>query len=322
MSSDAGEHLRRRGGKGLTAGTKPRHDRRIWVGPQSVVIVWVVRLFPRYGTPPIISIDAPPDSQLAPSVRQRRRFENLLASLDDDQWAASTRCEGWDVADVVAHLISVNSFWNVSIAQGLAGTPTRYLEDFDPAVTPGQLVDRARGTPPHDLFDQLVASNNDLLELVERLDDFGWTQSAECPVGHLPIRLVLQHGLWDGWIHERDVALPLGLPVTVEPDEVISSLVYASALSPAIALIGGASLNGEFTLTTTSPPSQWQIDVDGAVEVRQGRLDSATPALHGAAVDLAEALSLRSPLPSGTPEGWRRLLGGGLAVAFRADSPH
>jgi uncharacterized protein (TIGR03083 family) len=281
-----------------------------------------VKLVPRYGAPPIISIDAAPDSQLAPSVRQRRRFQNLLASLDKDQWTAPTRCEGWDVADIVAHLISVNIFWTLSIGQGLAGRPTRYLEDFDPAVTPSQLVANARGTPPLDLLDQLVASNNDLLNLVERLDDFGWAQSAECPVGHLPIRLVLQHGLWDGWIHERDVAVPLGLPVTVEPDEVISSLVYASALSPAIALIRGVSLRGEFTLTTNSPPSKWHIDVATQVEVRQSEAASAAPTLNGAAVDLAEALSLRSPLPSGTPEGWRRRLGGGLSVAFHADSRH
>jgi uncharacterized protein (TIGR03083 family) len=278
-----------------------------------------VKLFPRYGTPPIISIEGAPDSQLAPSVRQRRRFENLLSSLDNDQWAAPTRCEGWDVADLVAHLISVNVFWNVSIARGLAGNPTRYLEDFDPAVTPSQLVANVRGTPPRDLLDQLVASNNDLLRLVEPLDDSGWAQCAECPVGHLPIRLVLQHGLWDGWIHERDVALPLGLPVPVEPDEVISSLVYASALSSAIALIRDDSLRGEFTVATNSPLSRWHVDVARQVEIRQSAASSTAPSLNGAAVDLAEALSLRSPLPPGTPEGWRRLLGGGISVAFHTD---
>lgn len=278
-----------------------------------------MNLVPRYDSPPIISIDGAPDSQLAPAVRQRRRFENLLASLDNDQWAASTRCEGWDVADLVAHLISVNAFWTLTITRGLAGRPTRYLGEFDPAVTPSELVAGERGTPPRELLDRLVASNDDLLNLLEPLDDFGWSQLAECPVGHLPVRLVLQHGLWDGWIHERDVALPLGLPVTVEPDEVISSLVYASALSPAIALNRGSSIRGEFTLTTTSPPSRWRVVVAEQVEVRPDRAASTAPSLDGAAVDLAEALSLRSPLPSGTPVGWRRLLGEGLAVAFHAD---
>ena len=279
-----------------------------------------MNLVPRYDNPPIITIDGAPGSQLAPTVRQRRRFESLLASLDDDQWSAPTRCKGWDVADLVAHLISVNAFWALSIAQGLAGRPTRYLEEFDPVVTPGQLVAEARGTPPHELLDNLVASNDRLLSLVEPLDDLGWSQPAECPVGHLPVRLVLQHGLWDGWIHERDVALPLGLPVTVEPDEVISTLVYASALSPAIALNRGESLRGEFALTTNSPPSRWLVVVAGRVEVRQGGTASAAPSLDGAAVDLAEALSLRSPLPSEASDGWRHLLGGGLAVAFHADN--
>jgi uncharacterized protein (TIGR03083 family) len=275
-----------------------------------------VKLIPRYDDPPIISIDGAPDSQLAPSTRQRRRTEALLASLDDEQWAAPTRCEGWDVADVVAHLISVNAFWTLSITQGLAGRPTRYLEYFDPAVTPGELVANVRGTPPSELLDQLIASNDDLLNLVGRLDDGGWSKLAECPVGHLPIRLVLQHGLWDGWVHERDIALPLGRHAPVESDEVISSLVYASALSSAIALIRGVSLKGEFALTTNSPAAKWIVGLAGRVRARPGYAAPTTPSLNGAAADLVEALSLRVPLPSEAPDEWRRLLNGGLTAAF------
>jgi uncharacterized protein (TIGR03083 family) len=275
---------------------------------------------PRYEGSPLISIDDAPDSQLAPAARQRRRLEDALGSLDDDQWAAPTRCEGWDVADVVAHLISVNNFWTLSIAEGLAGRPTRYLEHFDPAVTPGELVAGARGTPPPQLLDQLVTSNDRLLNLVGQLDDPGWSKLAECPVGHLPVRLVLQHGLWDGWVHERDIVLPLGLTVAVEPDEVISSLVYASALSPAFALIRGDAPAGQFALVTDSPPSAWVLEVDDRVTVRPGVAAPATDALAGAAVDLAEALSLRAPLPSRAPERWRRLVAGGLAAAFGVDS--
>ncbi len=266
-----------------------------------------------------MAIDGAPDTQLAPASRQRRRLEDLLGSLDDDQWAAPTRCEGWDVADVVAHLISVNNFWTLSIAEGLAGRPTRYLEHFDPAVTPGELVAGVRGTPPSQLLDHLVASNDGLLNLVGQLDDSGWSKLAECPLGHLPVRIVLQHGLWDGWVHERDIALPLGLTVTVEPDEVISSLVYAGALSPAFALIRGDSPVGEFALVTDSPAARWVVEVDDRVVARPGVAAPTADSLAGAAVDLAEALSLRAPLPSQAPEGWRQLLGGGLAAAFDVD---
>ena len=276
----------------------------------------LVELTPRYHDPPIISIDGAPDSQLAPALRQRRRTEALLASLDDQQWTAATRCDGWDVADVVAHLISVNIFWVLSITQGLAGRPTRYLEYFDPAATPGELVANMRGATPSELLDRLLVSNDDLINLVERLDDAGWSKLAECPAGHLPIRLVLQHGLWDSWVHERDIALPLDRHVPVEPDEVISSLVYVSSLSAAIALIRGESLRGQFALTTNSPRSKWVLDVTEAVQARPGDAGSTTPCMDGAAVELVEALSVRAPLPSGAPEQWHRLLDGGLAAAF------
>jgi hypothetical protein len=119
-------------------------------------------------------------------------------------------------------------------------------------------------------------------------------------------------------VHERDIALPLDLPVAVEPDEVISSLVYASALSPAFILIRGDALRGEFALTTNSPSSKWVIDVTERVEVRPADAASTTPVLDGTAADLVEALSLRVPLPLRAPEEWRCLLDGGLAAAFTA----
>jgi uncharacterized protein (TIGR03083 family) len=304
-----------RAGPRRTIGTSPSSDDVDW--PQGLQLYRsLVRLVPRYHYPPIISIEGATDSQLVPAVRQRRRTEALLVSLDNEEWTAPTRCEGWDVADVVAHLISVNTFWTLSITQGLAGTPTHYLEYFDPTVTPGELVAGMRGMPPFDLLNQLVASNDVLLDLIGHLDSAGWSKVAECPVGHFPRRLVIQHGLWDGWIHERDIALPLNRRTPVESDEVISSLVYATALGSAIALIRGESLMGEFALTTNDPATKWVVDVTEGVAVRPGDAASTSPTLGGAAVDLAEALSLRVPLPSGAPKEWRHLLEGGLMAAF------
>ena len=31
------------------------------------------------------------------------------------------------------------------------------------------------------------------------------------------MRLLASHALWDGWVHERDIALPLGLTPPEEP---------------------------------------------------------------------------------------------------------
>ena len=44
---------------------------------------------------------------------------------------------------------------------------------------------------------------------------------------------VLHHALWDAWIHERDVLLPLGVSPTEEPDEVAALLDWrVLALQP------------------------------------------------------------------------------------------
>jgi uncharacterized protein (TIGR03083 family) len=89
-------------------------------------------------------------------VRQRRRLEAILASLSDDDWRAPTRCESWRVQDVATHLAGVNGFFRSSIAAGLAGTPTRVLEGFDPKATPAAMVDAVSAKAPADALAELV----------------------------------------------------------------------------------------------------------------------------------------------------------------------
>jgi uncharacterized protein (TIGR03083 family) len=269
---------------------------------------------PRYDGPPIISIVGRPDDQLVPVTRQRRRFESTLAGLPADAWRAPTRCAGWTVHDVVAHLTDVNNFWHASVRAGLAGTPTRILAGFDPAATPEFLAAQMRELAPGEVFERFQASNDALLGVLAELDDHGWTMLAEAPPGHLPIRLLAHHALWDAWIHERDVELPLGRTPTVEPDEVASSLRYAAALSPAFFLSGGDDLRGSFAVDANDPALQFTLDVSDSVAVRDD-IEPAAPCLGGDAVELLEAVSLRCPLPADAPVAWQDLLQG-LTTAF------
>jgi uncharacterized protein (TIGR03083 family) len=274
-----------------------------------------MKLTPRYEGSPIITIEGPADDQLAPVTRQRKRFAEMLAGLSDDEWAAPTRCEGWTVQDVVSHLITVNGFWQMSTTAGLAGAPTRVLENFDPAATPPLLVEPMRSLTPAEALEQFVASNDGYLGVLAELDQAGWSALAEAPPGHLPIRLLAAHALWDCWIHERDIALPLGLTPPEETDEVLSSLRYAAALSPAFAVTTDSGLSGAYGVETTDPASAFVVEVGDVVTVRNDNAPHAAPCLRGDAVELVEALSIREPLPDSTPVEWHQLLGG-LATAF------
>jgi hypothetical protein len=198
----------------------------------------------------------------------------------------------------------------------LAGEPTRVLNGFDPAATPAMLIEPMRALPPSDVLAQLDASMTGFLAVLASLDNAGWAAPAETPPGYLPVRLLAHHALWDCWVHERDVALPLGLTPPVEADEVAASLRYAAALSPGFLINNGPGCTGAFAVDAHDPDTQFWLEVDGtSVRVHDGPAPAGTPCLRGNAVELTEALSIRAPLPVGAPPEWRELLGG-LAVAF------
>jgi uncharacterized protein (TIGR03083 family) len=274
-------------------------------------------LSPRYDGPVILTIDGPIDDQLAPIVRQRRRMETMLAALDDEQWRAPSRCAGWSVQDVVAHLVGVNPFWELSLSAGLAGAPTRVLGGFDPAASPPAMVGAMQQLTSTEVLERFVATNDGFLRVISSLDDHGWSTLAESPPGHVPIRLVAQHALWDCWIHERDITVPLGIAGCAEPDEVRSCLRYAAAVSPALALGLGRTIVGTFAVAASDPEVRFVVEVDTTVAVREGDAVEGAPCLRGRSVELVEALSIRGPLPVSAPAQWREALGG-LAVAFDA----
>jgi uncharacterized protein (TIGR03083 family) len=274
-----------------------------------------MKISPRYDGPPLIWIDGAPDDQLAPVVRQRRRMETMLAALGADDWKAPSRCAGWTVQDVISHIIGVNAFWELSVREGLAGTPTRYLVGFDPAATPAQMVGAMQTLTAEEVFDQFVASNDGFLGVLSGLDADGWLTLAETPPGHLPIRLLASHAVWDTWVHERDIALPLGITPPVEADEVLASMRYAAALSPGFILSEGRDCRGSFAVEVIDLETSFTLDVGESVAVHDGALPTGAPRLRGDSVELVEALSIRAPLPDSAPAEWHELLVG-LATAF------
>src|SRR4029453_8313261 len=157
-----------------------------------------MRIAPRYEGPTILTL-AGEGGVGRLFVRQRRRLEAIFASLSDDDWRAPTRCENWSVQDVGTHLDGVNGFFHSAIAAGLAGTPTRVLEGFDPKATPAGRGDAVTAKDPADPLAELVQSDDALCELVAGLDDRQWSTIAEGPPGLVPIRLLVHHALWDSW---------------------------------------------------------------------------------------------------------------------------
>lgn len=271
-------------------------------------------LTPRYGDRSVLAVDvrSPGDH---PVVRQRQRLAGLLADLSEDEWLHPSRCKGWTVQDVVTHLVSTNGFWAFSIQSGVGGAPTQLLAAFDPVATPAQLVQQVKGTSPADTLEQLTTSTEALLAVIEGLDTTGWEAVAEAPPGHLPVRLVADHALWDCWVHERDIVLPLGRTPVVDADEVLTSLRYCAALGRTVQVCMGVGEPDTVVLDVHDPDAR--VVVTAATDAVRSH-DDPTPAdalrSEGDAVELLEMLSMRDvgvPPPPAV-----RHLTAGLSVAF------
>jgi hypothetical protein len=203
------------------------------------------------------------------------------------------------------------------VQSGLAGEPTRFLADFDPKATPDALVDAVRHTAPAETLARYLEANRAFCATVGSLGPDDWVATAEAPPGHVSVAALAHHALWDSWVHERDVVLPLGLPATEVADEVVASLRYAAALGPCFALQRGGHRDGAIAVACDEPEASIVVRVGDHVTVSDGPAPAGALRLTGRAVDLLEGLSLRRPLPHAVPAEHAWLVAG-LAEAFES----
>src|SRR5688500_17489909 len=94
-------------------------------------------------------------------------FEGLIRSLTPDEWQQPSRCAGWTVADVAAHVTGTL----VAIATGQLDTLT------DPGHTQVQVEER-RGRSPQEVADELRQAATAGLQLASSFDDVVWAGPA------------------------------------------------------------------------------------------------------------------------------------------------
>ena len=133
-------------------------------------------------------------------LREYEAFAALLRTLNDDEWRTPTRCEGWTVADVAAHVTATLTEVVNFRLEGL-GTPE---------VTQG-LVEERRGRSPAEIADELEHSTKLAADVAAGFTDEAWM--APAPGG---VQGTLGYGvetLWyDTYVHAADIRAAIGRP--------------------------------------------------------------------------------------------------------------
>lgn len=124
-------------------------------------------------------------------------FAELVCGLDEAQWSTPSRCEGWEVRDVAAHVYG-------TAHDVLAGTVGQR--------TPEEEAAAHRHLSPRELAAELRDVVAKLAPIVATLDsDEAWASPSPA------LDLTIGEGvlaLWyDTWIHGDDIRAATGLPV-------------------------------------------------------------------------------------------------------------
>jgi uncharacterized protein (TIGR03083 family) len=213
-------------------------------------------------------IPAAPHQVVDAWMSHRARMRAWIRGLDEAGWAGPTRCAGWTVTELVQHLISGSQFLGYTLHQSRKGEATQLLQNFDAQETPASSARLFAGLTPAQLCDQLVEMDGRLESQLEMVDEAAWYAPAEAPPGRVPAYVAVNHFLFDSWVHERDLMLPVG---EVPPTEEHEAVVVASYV---LALAGIARTAEEQPASATSMEVLLS-DLDRAIAVDR-RADGVT----------------------------------------------
>ena len=185
-------------------------------------------------------------------------FDALCADLSDDEWQAQSLCPDWTVRGVVDHVTSIEAVLAGWLpADATTPPPFEKAGAFLADDTP--YVDKVRGVYDHRRRDLAALTDDDL------------ARPSWMPVGPGTYGRFLAIRVFDFWVHERDITIPLGrytddggLAAELALAEIENSIGYI--VGKKVGLPDGKSL----TFDLTGPLArQLHVAVDG----RAARVD-------------------------------------------------
>jgi uncharacterized protein (TIGR03084 family) len=214
---------------------------------------------------------------LAALDQQHSELAALLDRLDDEDWEQPTRCEGWNVADVVLHLAQTDELALASLggrygdgldllAGGTDGAGT--VDDGAAAI-----VAHERGMPTPAILERWRTGADAVRDALAAGDPH---RRVVWVAGELSTQTLAATRLAECWIHTGDVADTLG--VTQEPTDGIEHIArLAWRTLPYAFAREGRELVGPVAFDLRAPSgSRWLFAPD----------DDAATVIEGAGLDL------------------------------------
>ena len=235
------------------------------------------------------------DRVVAALAAQQDELTALLTGLDGAGWSTPTpRCPGWDVADVVLHMVQSHEMAIASTTGGFADVVARLTAGAWSAATVDDfvalMVANGRGLAPAELLDRWTSGATRLVEL---LDGMNLSTRVQWVTGEVSARTLATTRLAEVWIHSGDIADAAG--VTLPPNESLREIArLAWRTLPYAFARAGRTLTGPVAFRLTSPAGDaWDYVPD----------EPATTTITGPATDLCAVAAQRATAAASSLSG-------------------
>ncbi len=129
-------------------------------------------------------------------------MDRLCSDLTEDQWSTQSYCPDWDIAGVLTHVCGVER-----VLTGWAPS----TEDPPPFARIGEFQHDVEGLSGAELLGRCREAMNARFAHLESLDPGVVDLASITPTGMNTYGSFLRVRVFDIWVHERDMAWPLGL---------------------------------------------------------------------------------------------------------------
>ncbi|MFP5488472.1 MAG: maleylpyruvate isomerase family mycothiol-dependent enzyme [Acidimicrobiia bacterium] len=170
--------------------------------------------------------------------------DELLGELGDQEWQVASLCPAWDVRGVVGHLGAVEHM--------LLGEAPGSMTESIPFAKAGEWLASVHGLSDADFLDRYRAVIEARLAELATLTDDQLERPSLTPVGPGTYGRFMAIRVFDYWVHEQDMRVPLGRPghesgpaAEMAIDEIHRSLPYI--VGKKIGLPDGMSITFELT---------------------------------------------------------------------------
>lgn len=211
-------------------------------------------------------------------------------------WRAETRCTEWSVHDVVRHVRDATSLHVSSLGGRTA--PFSAHGPFHPSTTPAVWLAASAGQSPEETLRELVVLSEEEDRLLERKAELNPSEARPGPLRRtLHWSVASAHFFWDAWLHERDIALCIGLKMSYPAAELRLATMYGLLVAAT-----PADWSGEYVQTKASlggsPDHGYEIThADDTVMVATVSPELSAE-LTGETGEILDSLAGRGPEPS------------------------